>query len=201
MPADGFDLAASLYYNENMPNQAKQLIKDSFIKLLSEKPLSQITVTDIVNESGINRNSFYYHFQDLPGLIESIVFDEMEVLFAKYNTLNSLDECLGAVIEFALSNRRLALHLFNSNNRDIFDQYLMQITDHVIRKYMDVLCSDKNIDPSDREILITFYKSLMFGLIVDWMSSGMDPHIRENFTRLTEIYSGIPEEIVRRVST
>jgi len=56
-----------------MPNFTKMAIKSTFIKLLNEKPLSQITVKDIVEECGVNRNSFYYHFQDIPALVEEIV--------------------------------------------------------------------------------------------------------------------------------
>ena len=44
-----------------MANFTKQAIKASFMKLLSQKPLSKISVRDIVEDCGINRNSFYYH--------------------------------------------------------------------------------------------------------------------------------------------
>ena len=39
-----------------MPNFTKMAIKATFIRLLDEKPLSQITVKDIVEECGVNRN-------------------------------------------------------------------------------------------------------------------------------------------------
>ena len=45
-----------------MPNFTQKAIKESFIKLLNEKPLHQITVKDIVEDCGVNRNTFYYHF-------------------------------------------------------------------------------------------------------------------------------------------
>ena len=44
-----------------MPNFTKQAIKDSFLKLLNQQPLSKISVRSIVEDCGINRNSFYYH--------------------------------------------------------------------------------------------------------------------------------------------
>lgn len=49
-----------------MSNLTERAIKEAFIKLLGEKPLAQISVRMIVEECGINRNSFYYHFQDIP---------------------------------------------------------------------------------------------------------------------------------------
>ena len=59
-----------------MPPFAKREIKNSFIKLLTERPISQITVKDIVEDCGVNRNSFYYHFQDIPSLLEEIIVDK-----------------------------------------------------------------------------------------------------------------------------
>ena len=49
-----------------MPNFTKQAIKDSFLRLLNQQPLSKISVRSIVEDCGINRNSFYYHYQDIP---------------------------------------------------------------------------------------------------------------------------------------
>lgn len=51
-----------------MANFTKRAIRDSFVKLLNERPLSQITVKDIVDDCGVNRNTFYYHFRDIPDL-------------------------------------------------------------------------------------------------------------------------------------
>ena len=49
-----------------MPTFTKAAIKATFISLLNKKPLNKITVKEIVEECGINRNSFYYHFDDIP---------------------------------------------------------------------------------------------------------------------------------------
>ena len=41
---------------------------------------------DIVEKCGINRNSFYYHYQDLPALIEEIIKEEAEAIIRKYGS-------------------------------------------------------------------------------------------------------------------
>ena len=51
-----------------MSAYTKQAIKNSFLKLLNERPLSRVTVKAIVEDCGINRNTFYYHFADIPPL-------------------------------------------------------------------------------------------------------------------------------------
>ena len=51
-------------------NRTKLAIVDTFWQLLEEKPYQKITVQDIVDRCRVNRNTFYYHFQDIPSLAE-----------------------------------------------------------------------------------------------------------------------------------
>ena len=69
-----------------MANFTKKAIKDTFISLLKTKPFNQITVKDIVDECGVNRNTFYYHYEDINDLLEQArsagYFDLEEIAFA-----------------------------------------------------------------------------------------------------------------------
>ena len=49
----------------------RKSIMESFVRLLDEKPLGKISVKDIVEDCGINRNTFYYRFADIPSLVEA----------------------------------------------------------------------------------------------------------------------------------
>ena len=53
-----------------MPNFTKLAIQQSFLRLLSQRPITKITVKDIVEDCGINRMTFYYHFKDIYDLVE-----------------------------------------------------------------------------------------------------------------------------------
>ena len=53
-----------------MVPSAREAIQAAFLSLLEERPLRDITVKDIVQSCGVNRNSFYYHFKDIPALLQ-----------------------------------------------------------------------------------------------------------------------------------
>ena len=76
----------------------KRAIRASFLKLLNERPLNKITVKDIVEDCGINRNSFYYHYTDIPALAEEIVKDEAARIVQEYPTVDSLEQCLESLL-------------------------------------------------------------------------------------------------------
>lgn len=47
-------------------------IKEAFTKLLSEKPVSKITVTEIAREANIDRKTFYLHYDTVPDVYHQI---------------------------------------------------------------------------------------------------------------------------------
>ena len=110
-----------------MPNFTKQAIKASFIKLLNERPLNQITVKDIVEDCGINRNSFYYHFADLPTLLEEVIMEQANNIINEYPSIDSMEMCMDAIISFALKNKKAVYHIFNSVNRGMYEHYLLDM--------------------------------------------------------------------------
>ena len=110
-----------------MANFTKQAIKASFLKLLNQQPLNKISVRDIVEDCGINRNSFYYHFRDIPSLLGEIVADQTEQLIRAYPSISSLDECFHVAFRFALENKRAVMHIYLSVNRDVFTQSMLKL--------------------------------------------------------------------------
>ncbi len=53
--------------------KTKETIIDAFWQLLEEKPFNKITVQNIVQRCHLNRNTFYYHFQDIPNLADILL--------------------------------------------------------------------------------------------------------------------------------
>ena len=53
--------------------ETKTYIKNSLIKLLKEKEMEDITVSDITRTAGVNRGTFYLHYLDKYDLIKQLV--------------------------------------------------------------------------------------------------------------------------------
>ena len=181
-----------------MPNFTKTAIKQAFVKLLNERPLKQITVKDIVEECGINRNSFYYHFADIPTLVEEIVTDEAARIIAEHPNVDSIETCLRAVIEFGHENKKAIFHIYHSVNREMYEQYLWKVSETVVTAYTDTLLHDDPIAENDRRLIIQFYKCVCFGLTTEWIRTGMSTEIEHDLHRICELKKGTAEEMIRR---
>ena len=53
-----------------MPVHMKQVIAETFAQMAQTQPIDKITVTDLVEQCGISRQAFYYHFQDILDVME-----------------------------------------------------------------------------------------------------------------------------------
>lgn len=184
-----------------MAGFTKKAIQASFVKLLNEKPLSQITVRDIVDDCGINRNTFYYHFQDLPHLLVTMVDEEAERIIGEYPTTESLEDCFHAVISFALENRKAVMHIYHSINRDVYEQYQWRICEHTVTAYVDSILSGRSVSEQDRQLIIDYLKGVCFGLVSYWMETGMQEDLPTRFHRIFELKHGDLEQMVARCET
>ncbi|MBQ1544859.1 MAG: TetR family transcriptional regulator, partial [Clostridia bacterium] len=61
-----------------MSQTTERAIAAALKKLLQQKTLNKITISDLANECGINRMTFYYHFKDIYDLIEWMTNERAE---------------------------------------------------------------------------------------------------------------------------
>ena len=180
-----------------MANFTRRAIKETFLKLLNERPLNQITVKDIVEDCGINRNSFYYHFEDLPALVEEIFGEQVQNLIQKHPTIGSVEECADAVIELVMENKRAVYHIYNSLSRDVFERDLMDACQYIVATYLKAEFAEKPISGEDLDVLIRFHKCACFGAVIDWLNGGMKDDIAGYFRRICAMQKGWLELLVR----
>lgn len=182
-----------------MANFTQKAIKETFIKLLEERPLSEITIKDIVEICGINRNSFYYHYQDLPSLIEEIVKEEAEAIIHKYPSVNTIVECFDALIEFASHRKRAIMHIYRSMSREVFERNLMELSEYFVHNYVETVFTDKDIPKEDQSTVLTYYKCVGFGLIIDWLNNGMTEEYAQSIRRIFLLKKDLALEIAQKL--
>lgn len=181
-----------------MANFTKQAIKSSFMKLLNQQPLSKISVRDIVEDCGINRNSFYYHFQDIPSLIEEIIKEDADRIIEQYPTVNSLRECINIMFRYALENKKAVLHIYNSANRDIYEKSMMKLCEYVVTKYLETAFGKDPESEKARASAIIFFKCELFGLSFEWIEKGMKEDAIEEIYSLADLCRDFFDEIMKR---
>lgn len=181
-----------------MPSFTRKAIMESFLNLLDTRPLNKITIKDIVEECGINRNTFYYHFEDIPALVEAIFKEETDGFISAHASVASLEEGLLLAFDFILKYRRAILHIYNSPSREVYERYLMQMCEYIASRLLDTMLAGRRISDSDREVIIALYKCLSYGLFIDWLNDGLQGNLQPRIARLVQLRSGVLEETLNR---
>ena len=144
--------------------KTEQLIINTFLELVEEKPLDKITIKDIANKCGINRNTFYYHFDDIYSLIESVFNNHVITIERMFEEGASWSECSEVALNFLVENRRAIRHIAFSMNRNQLDHYLFVVFKRIFTEY---LLDNFIVDISDEKFdnLILFYTYAIMGCI------------------------------------
>ena len=183
-----------------MANFTKRAIQASFFKLLNERPMSQISVLDIVNDCGVSRNTFYYYFQDIPELVESIIYRYFDSLIDKHPQIESIRACVDAITNSWMNNKKAVLHIYKSMNRYIFENYQWKTCEYGVTAYLDTITKNIKILPNDRRILKNYLKSVCFGIVMFWLDNNMDEKIRGDMQRICDIKQGDFQELIEKFS-
>ena len=179
----------------------RKAIMDSCLRLLEERSVDKITVKDIVEDCGINRNTFYYHFQDLPALIHAIFMEDAEKIIQESLVINSMWECFERVINFALKRRRVVMHVYHSSDRAVYEQKLFMICNHTVTQYVEKLAGDLHnpqIQENDKRIIIQAYSCECYGHILIWVNDGMKEEFMLDIMRLCRLREGEVRELLLR---
>ncbi len=174
----------------------EKAIKEAFTELLNERPLAKITVKDITDRCGVNRNTFYYHYQDVLALVEQLCEDECDRVVSRYPEINSIEGCLEALTRYARDNKRAIMHIYRSDNKDTYEASLWRMCEYVVSTYARSAFADAPVSDEDKQLFIRFYKCACFGMVIDWISHDMKDEYVQGLLRMCELKKGTAQLII-----
>lgn len=173
-----------------MSQFTKRAIRTAFTQLLNQMPLDKIRVKDIAELCEINRNTFYYYYQDIYALLDDVFTEEAKRVFSKENTYSSWIDGFRQSIDFAAQNRKAIYHIYNSMSREQLERYLYQVTDFFLQDYIKKQAEGLDVSDSDIQQLILFYKFALVGLVLEWLQRGMKDDADDYISRMGFLLEG-----------
>ena len=100
--------------NEN-PSETKLLMSEALKRLIKDRPFSKITVQDIVSECNINRNTFYYHFENNYDLLSFTYEQEVQNIVDSFHEANAtVPQAMDFVLDYIDKNIPLCTCAYES---------------------------------------------------------------------------------------
>ena len=132
----------------------KRMIQEALIRLLENKPIDKIKVNELCEESGINRATFYRHYETLQDILREIEADVIHAMpqpRQKPRTLEDARAYLKQVCTYIYDNIGIMQILLTNRT----DEEMMQSMTVFYRDYLDIYLETLPLDrPSEDTIQI-----------------------------------------------
>lgn len=162
-----------------MAVSTKKSLAAALKKMMEFKPLDKITVKDLVELCGVNRQTFYYHFDDVYDLLEWIFDEDASRTLPKKIVYESWRQDVMHWFDYLFDNASFFMNVYNSNSRMYMMRYFSKCLKTCISGFANIVSRGMNIDRQDYDFVIDFYTNGILGLISQWLENGMMQ--RENF--------------------
>ena len=109
----------------------------SLMKMLDKKPLEDITVTDIVNDCKVSRQTFYYHFNDIYTIVGWIYAQETQKALNDHLDINTWMTGCCNLLHWMEENRVLIINTHKSINREYTESFMNNVLFDYIYQMVD----------------------------------------------------------------
>ena len=135
----------------------RALAAASLIKLLLQKPLDKVTVKDIIEDCGVNRQTFYYHFKDIYDLVDWIFLEMASEFLEGKETYDTWQQGFTQILYGVLRNRRLIMNAYNSLSHEQVERFLYALTYDLLLGVVEEEAVDVSIREEDKKFIIDFF--------------------------------------------
>lgn len=156
-----------------MADLTKKALAQSLKQLMLKTPLSKVSVQEIVENCGVNRQTFYYHFKDKYELVNWIYKTEAVEALAGFADYSCWLDCFTAIFRYLMQNRAFYVNALNTPGQNAFDGYLFAATHELVLGVLEEKIGENQVTEVDKNFITDFYTHAFVGVTVQWVKEGM----------------------------
>lgn len=170
--------------------RTKETIAASLKKLMETKPLTKISVRDIIDDCEINRGTFYYHFQDIYDLVKWMLDREAIDFLKSYTTLLTYEDAIRFVLNYVRENKYIAQFALDSFGYYQLKQFFHKDIHNTLKNSIAEISDNMNVSDEYLDFLANFYTFALVNLLLEWIQTGMKEDNDTVVLRVKTIVSG-----------
>ncbi|WP_179037943.1 dihydroxyacetone kinase transcriptional activator DhaS [Paenibacillus sp. URB8-2] len=151
----------------------KKIIANSLKQLMETESFHKISVSDIMADCQMRRQTFYYHFIDKFELLGWIYKEETKENIEDFLEYEKWENIFDLLIDYFHENQRFYRKAFKVIEQNSFNQYLFEHTQSLYIKIIDELLTDSQLEipEESKQTLASFYSHGFVGTIKDWIEN------------------------------
>ncbi|MDD3429528.1 MAG: TetR/AcrR family transcriptional regulator C-terminal domain-containing protein [Oscillospiraceae bacterium] len=149
----------------------KKLLVQALKNRMKSKPLSKISVSEIIAECGVNRKTFYYHFADVNALLKWMFEQETINVVKQFNLLVDYEDAIRFVMKYVEENEHIVQCVVDSMGRIELKKFFYADFSSVIEAYIEGAVQENNlqVEQEYKNFVIAFYTEALAGALISWI--------------------------------
>lgn len=146
----------------------KEVIAQAAAKLLIEKKVKRLTVKEIVEECHITRQAFYYHFSDIPDLLQWILQQKGEQLLQGYYGFEDGESRLRYFFLVVIHVMPYVKKGIESNYGDEIERLIARHAHALFENIAEKEGIYQNYEPFERQLILRYHCQAVRGILREW---------------------------------
>ena len=153
---------------------------------MKQKPLSKITVSQLISDCNVNRKTFYYHFEDIYDLLKWTLEEEAIEVVKQYDLLVDYPEVITFVMDYVEENQHILNCAYDSLGREGMKRFLYADFIGILSTLIEGIEQQEKIhaDAEFKQFLCEFYTEALSGILISWFH---DPKGRDRDKTIQDI--------------
>ena len=151
-----------------MPVDMKNVLADTFAEMVKQGNVDKITVKALIEECHISRQTFYYHFQDIPELLQWMIEQYTEQMFQEVLSKGNGEDGRRCFFVMAINAKPYVERGMDSN----YGPELERLLRHYIRRFFIMASEHQNFYPecthAEIKIIVRYHSQAIMGLLAEW---------------------------------
>ena len=151
-----------------MQAEMKETIAQAAKDLVIKKGVKKLTVKDVVDECHNTRQTFYYHFEDIPALLRWILERDSERTITEARSIKNGEEKLRYLFLLAVNALPYMKKGMATNYRYELEEILTQHITHLFEQ----LCNEEglyqNCSRMEVNLILRYHCQAIMGLLRSW---------------------------------
>lgn len=158
------------------------LMDEALLSLIQKKDYTYITVKEICEKAGVNRSTFYLHYETMDDLLQeslSYLFSKFKMKYDSSAQVKVDSDSLGNL--YLITPEYIIPYLeFLYENKQIFMTAIKKPAIFEVSKHYDEMYSGIfnpilerfGVEPGERKYILTYHISGMHAIIIEWVKNG-----------------------------
>lgn len=170
----------------------KTALSNALKKRMETKPFSKITVSDIITDCGLNRKTFYYHFEDMRDLLRWTLRHEAINVVESFDFATDNKEAILFVVDYLEQNQHMLNCVYDAVGSGELRMFLYEDFKKIARKIITTAENQlgKRISEEYKDLLASFYTDGIVGIIIEWLNGKFKLEKSSAVRYVTDIFKG-----------